>query len=164
MREILLIDTSVYLILLQMPDVDHDDPRVRERVEAMQDDTVLLLPMAAIWETGNHVSRLADGGLRYQHARALVDDVEKAFAGEVPYTPTFHPDRDVFLEWLRRFPYLVKANKSVTKQGEGPSLADVSIIQEWERTCALHRGSAVEIWSLDEDLAGYQREGWAPGR
>jgi hypothetical protein len=48
-------------------------------------------------------------------------------------------------------------NKSAEKMREGVSLADLSIIKEWERNCALHPMSRVRVWSLDSDLAGYDR-------
>lgn len=162
MREILLIDTSVYLVLRRVPDVELDETAVRERIDTMGDTTSLLLPMATVWETGNHISRLANGGLRYQHATSFVEDVKAAISGDAPYAPTYFPDPDGFVTWLGAFPDLVKANKSLTKLGEGPSLADVSIIKEWERTCDLNQGSTVAIWSLDNDLAGYSRSGWNP--
>ena len=162
MREVLLIDTSVYLVLLEIPDVEHDIGDLRARYDAMTDQTRLLLPMATVWETGNHISRLANGDLRYRHACTFVDDVTKAFRGEAPYGTTHFPDMDELITWLAEFPQRVQCNKSPTKTNEGPSLADVSIIKEWERTCQLHPGSNVEIWSLDDDLSGYSNPGWRP--
>ncbi|MBL0885241.1 hypothetical protein [Myceligenerans indicum] len=162
MREVLLIDTSVYLVLLGIPGFEDGRESVGVRLEAMSDEARMILPMATIWETGNHVSRLATGGQRYTYAHTLRDDVRKAFDGEAPYGPTFFPDKEELLSWLVEFPDHVKANKSPTKTGEGPSLADVSIIKEWERTCALNQGSSVTIWSLDSDLGAYSRTGWSP--
>jgi hypothetical protein len=161
-REILLIDTSVYLVILGIPGFEDGLEPVGARLESMADDARMILPMATVWETGNHISRLASGGQRYQYAHVLLEDVRKAFGGEAPYGPTFFPDKDELMTWLAEFPDHVKANKSSTKTGEGPSLADVSIIKEWERTCALNEGSSVTIWSLDSDLGAYARTGWSP--
>jgi len=47
------------------------------------------------------------------------------------------------------FPEYASRNKSAEKTTEGTSLADLSIIKEWERTCALFAMSRVLIWSLD---------------
>ncbi|MEW6749722.1 MAG: hypothetical protein AB1505_01930 [Candidatus Latescibacterota bacterium] len=37
------------------------------------------------------------------------------------------------------------------------TLADLSIVQEFARQCALHRASHVQIWSYDSHLQGYDR-------
>lgn len=36
-------------------------------------------------------------------------------------------------------------------------MVDLSIIEEWERTCRLHPHRQVTIWALDQHLAGYDR-------
>ena len=48
-------------------------------------------------------------------------------------------------------------NKSATRTTEGTSLADLSIIKEWERNCRLNPMSRIRIWSLDMDLSGHDR-------
>ncbi len=62
-----------------------------------------------------------------------------------------------FIGRLREFPDYAKRNKSAEKTSEGVSLADLSIIKEWQRTCTLHPMSQVLIWSLDSDLSGYNQ-------
>ncbi len=46
-------------------------------------------------------------------------------------------------------------SKSEARTTEGGSLADLSLIEEWERACRLNPKRRVLIWSLDMDLQGY---------
>lgn len=159
MSAIVLLDTSIYLNVLDIPDFNQDRDEVFAALGvAIDGGDYFLLPLATVWETGNHIADLADGQTRRQHAARLLDDVTKAFAGNAPYRATHFPDREEFLKWLADFPDTVMRSKSPKKQREGVSLADLSIIKEWERNCALHPMSRVRIWSLDGDLSGYDRQ------
>ena len=156
MSAIVLVDTSVFLNVLDVPGFNQDrdivlvgfDTRIRSGQH-------FLLPMATVWETGNHISRLPTGGLRREFATRLVEQVRRAVTGEAPYRATYLPERDEFLIWINEFPDHAMRNKSPTKTNCGVSLADLSIIKEWERTRSINSMSRVLIWSLDGDLAGY---------
>jgi hypothetical protein len=156
---IVLLDTSVYLNVLDVPGFNQHRGGVLDDFEAcIQQGDHFLLPLATVWETGNHIAKLGSGQLRRRHAEGLALDVGNAFRGHAPYGATHFPDREEFLGWLATFPDFAMRNKSAWKSGEGVSLADLSIIQEWERNCLLHPGRRVRIWSLDRDLASYDRQ------
>lgn len=158
MSDIVLLDTTVYLNVLDVPAFNQDRAAVLETFDGcIQRNDYFLLPLAAVWETGNHIAKLGDGQTRRRYAARLVTDVKSAFKGDVPYRATHFPDREEFLVWLGEFPERAMRNKLVQKPNEGVSLADLSITKEWERNCALHPMSRVRIWSLDSDLAGYDR-------
>lgn len=158
MSDIVLLDTSVYLNVLDVVGWNQDRVAVLDEFASrVQNGDYFLLPMASIWETGNHIAKLPDGGRRRQFAQTLVEDVSRALNGNAPYRPTHFPERDEFLRWLSEFPDNAQKNKSVSKPNEGVSLADLSIIKEWERTCFLHSMTRVLIWSLDSDLGSYDR-------
>lgn len=149
MSAIVLLDTSVYLNVLDVPGFNQDrDAVLGEFQAAIEAGDHFLLPLASVWETGNHISHLSNGQSRRKYGQKLLDDVTKAFNGYAPYWATHFPDRDEFLRWLGDFPDAVMDSKG---------LADLSILKEWERTCALNPMSRVRIWSLDADLAGYDR-------
>lgn len=159
MSAIVLLDTSVYLNVLDVPGFNQDrDTILQTFQDCIQSGDYFLLPLAAVWETGNHIADLPDGQTRRKYAESLNADVAKAFNGQAPYRATHFPERDEFLKWLGDFPDVVMRSKSERKQREGVSLADLSIIKEWERNCVLHSMSQVRIWSLDGDLAGYDRQ------
>jgi hypothetical protein len=159
MSAIVLLDTSIYLNVLDVPRFNQERNAVLgEFRAAIEAGDYFLLPLATVWETGNHIADLPDGQTRRRYAERLIADVTKAFRGEAPYRATYFPERDEFLRWLAEFPDAVMRNKSVKKLREGVSLADLSIIKEWERTCAQHPMSRVEVWSLDSDLMSYSSQ------
>lgn len=156
MSDIVLLDTSVYLNVLDVPGFNQQrDAILDEFGRRVSKNDYFLLPMATIWETGNHVADLPDGRRRYQFARRLVDEVRRAMEGEAPYRPTYFPERDEFLNWLADFPQYAQRSKSERQTREGVSLSDLSIIKEWEQTRARNALSRVLIWSLDRDLSAY---------
>lgn len=156
MSAIVLLDTSVYLNVLDVPGFNQDRADVLTRfADSIQLGDYFLLPLAAVWETGNHIGDLENGQVRRTYAQILGADVIKAFNGKVPYRATHFPDREEFLRWLDDFPDMVMRSKSEKKTREGMSLADLSIVKEWHRNCDLHPMSRVRIWSLDSDLASY---------
>ncbi len=159
MSSIVLLDTSVFLNVLDIPAFNQDrDNILGEFEERTNNEDHFLLPMAAIWETRNHIAHLSSGGLRSQYAEKFVDAVVSAFEGKAPYRPTHFPDRAQLLDWIRAFPDYANRNKSPRKEREGVSLSDLSIIKEWEITKRRHNMSRVLIWSLDEDLKGYDTQ------
>lgn len=156
MSEIVLLDTSVYLNVLDVPGFNQDRDEILNAFSCrVENGDYFLLPMAAIWETGDHIADLPDGNRRRQYAQILVEQVRAALNGEVPYRTTYFPDSDVFLRWLGDFPEYAQRNKSDQQTREGVSLSDLSIIKEWEQTRDRHSMSRVLIWSLDRDLAAY---------
>lgn len=158
MSSIVLLDTTIYLNVLDVPGRNQERDDVLNRFQdRVQNGDHFLLPMATIWEAGNHISRLANGALRYLYAQRLAMNVQAAINGEAPYRATYFPDSGVFSTWLSTFPDFAQRNKSQEKTNEGVSLSDFSIIKEWEQTCERHTMSRVLIWSLDIDLAAYDR-------
>ena len=156
MSDIVLLDTSVYLNVLDVPGFNQDrDEILDEFAVRVESGDYFLLPMATIWETGDHVADLPDGRLRRQFAQSLVEQVTQAFDNQAPFKTTYFPDSEVFLQWLGDFPEYAQRNKSDRQTREGVSLGDLSIIKEWEQTRNRHRMSRVLIWSLDRDLAAY---------
>ena len=159
MSEIVLLDTSVYLNVLDVPGFNQDRSDVLAQfVTSSQSGDYFLLPLAAVWETGNHIADLGNGQTRRRYAQVLEADVTKAFKGEAPYRATRFPDREEFLCWLGEFPDIVLRSKSTKKRREGVSLADLSIIKEREHNCNLNAMSRMRVWSLDGEIAGYDRQ------
>ncbi len=156
MNEIVLLDTSVYLNVLDVPGFNQDRADIlNDFKKLVKSGNYFLLPMATIWETGNHIADLCDGGTRYKFAQIFVKDVSGALNNDTPYRATYFPDREVFLKWIIEFPDYAKRNKSARKTREGVSLSDFSIFKEWEYTCERNSLARVRIWSLDSDLSCY---------
>ena len=149
MPGIVIVDTSVFLNVLDVPgfnqDREADLSRFNDFIEA---GASLLLPIAAIFEAGNHIAQLASGQRRRRYAEAFRDRVREALAGQAPWTPIRLPDDRELVDWLDSFP-----DSAMRRAGMG----DLSIVKAWERTCVQHPARRVSIWSHDQHLAGYDR-------
>ena len=149
MSGIVIVDTSVFLNVLDVPgfnqDREADLARFRELIEAGAN---LLLPIAAIFEAGNHIAQLADGQQRRRYAEAFRDRVREALEGQAPWTPIRLPDDRELAGWLDEFP---------DSAMRGAGMGDLSIVKAWERTWAQHPARRVTIWSHYQHLAGYDR-------
>ena len=149
MSAVALIDTSVFCSILRVPTKDqHHEEALRELRRLIQERDTLLLPLATIYETGNHVAQNGDGGTRRRVATTFVSQVQQAFSGEAPWTPTPLHAPEEFVQWLAEFP---------DHAMRGVGLGDLSIVKTWETQCMLHPARRVFIWSYDQHLAGYDR-------
>ena len=149
MSAIVIVDTSVLLNVLDVPSYNQERERVfAEFVRLVDTDASFLLPLAAIFETGDHIADLRDGGQRRRYAEMFRDRIREALKGEAPWVPIRFPDERQLAEWLTEFP---------DHAMRGPDLSDLSIIKAWETECARHKGRRVRIWSLDRHLQGFDR-------
>lgn len=147
---IALIDTSIFCNIIPVPGFDQSRNEVLEELEELiLAGASLLLPMAAVLETGNHIAQCGNGRIRRKTADSFCEQVLNAIDGTAPWTPTPFWEIDALRGWLNEFP-------GQAMQGAG--MGDLSIIKDWERQCALNEARRVYIWSLDEHLAGYDRE------
>jgi hypothetical protein len=157
MSSVCLIDTTVFLILLNVPNRNQDHKLVLKNFQIYVDlDCTLLLPMATIIETGNHIAQNGNGDIRRKIAIKFVKDVKATFNGDKPWEPSQFPQIKDILLWIDQFPDLAGKNKNPKKM-EGTSFGDFSIIQEFHKACKIHSMKEVFIWSLDSDLKMYHR-------
>lgn len=158
MSSICLIDTSIFLEILNVPKYNQHRASVLEDFQTYaQSGCTFLLPMATILETGNLIAQSGDGTMRRKTALRFVEQVKAAIRGDAPWKPTAFPDTKEILEWIDQFPDLAGKNKAPGKQ-EGTSFGDLSIIQEFQKACNLCSMSEVFIWSLDKDLQNYHQK------
>ena len=147
MSEIRIVDTSIFSNVLNIPGYNSHHAAVVTCFKHLIDaGASFLLPLAAVYETGNHVGRIPDGKQRRRFAQVFRDRVTEALQGTAHWFPVRYPDNEQFVGWLREFP-----EYAMTEMG----LADFSIKKEWDATCDFHPGWRVRIWSLDEHLKGY---------
>ena len=151
MKEIHLIDTSVFCNIMRIPGMC---PQHREALTELQalvarPGTTLLLPVTRIYETGNHIAQNGSGTQRLQVAQRFASQVQAAFDGRAPWTPTPLQGPSEMSAWLGLFP-------DYALQGIG--LGDLSIIKTFEQVCELNPMARVRIWSYDADLGGYDRQ------
>lgn len=146
-----LVDTTVLCNIIPVPGLDQDAEDVlRDFHEYIDLGANLILPMAAIIETGNHIARHGDGRQRRATAKRFVEFVRRAIAGESPFSPTPFFEPEELGRWLDGFPD--HAMREI-------ALADLSIIEEFHKQCKLNPRREVFIWSLDNHLRGFRNEG-----
>jgi len=141
-----IVDTSVLVELLDVPGYNskHDDLLTEFTVRPRRDE--FLVPLAVLFETGNHIAHGSDGVVRRTAAKQFVDFTRRSLAGKSPFVPTPFPEvRDV-AAWLDAFP---------DQAARGIGLVDHSLIGLWEVQRAILKNRAVVIWSLDQHLAAY---------
>lgn len=149
MKPICLVDTSILLEILDVPGkAGRHATTIDELGEKIVAKESLLLPIATIFETGRHIAQCADGSRRRKVATKFVKFIEDALDGVMPFSPVEIPAHHDIRKWLTVFPD--EACREL-------SLADVSIIHDWERQCALNKRCRVYIWSLDKHLQSRDR-------
>lgn len=148
-----LVDTSIFCEVVPVPGRSQRRQEVLAELEYhIRDGVTLLLPVATILETGNHIAHIPDGGQRRASAQRFVQLVHQALCsveGPAPWTvpePLLTPE--AMQRYLNDFP-------DCAMQGIG--LGDLSIIEEYRRQCQLHRVRLVFVWSLDSHLSAYIR-------
>lgn len=159
MSSICIIDTSVFLNLLNVPGKNQDKQSVTASFTQYTNlGVTFILPMATIIETGNHIAQNGDGGTRRKTALRFCEAVKGAFNGNAPYQPSEFPNANEVLTWIDSFPELAGKNKSAQKTGEGTSFGDLSIIEEFKKCVSRFARREVFIWSLDSDLCSYHQK------
>lgn len=147
MKGVAIVDTSIFCNVLDIPHMNSERNQVlQELKDLLEESTNLLLPMAAVYETGNHIAQLSDGRNRRQFAKVFIGQVKKAIKGEAPWQVMQLPHIDEIGEWLSNFP---------DSAMRGAGMGDLSIIKEWEKTIRRTPNHRIFIWSLDSDLQGY---------
>jgi hypothetical protein len=149
MSEIVLVDTSVLMNVLDVLGFNQRREAVlKEFARLIDAGAHLFLPMAAVFEAGNHVAKLADGRLRRRMAELFATEIEKAIRGTAPWKPVRFPDQQSIAAWLDEFP------DAATR---GLGMGDLSILDEWRQQCMRYPMTRVRVWTLDADLEGLDR-------
>jgi hypoxanthine-guanine phosphoribosyltransferase len=147
------IDTSILTNLLNVPGKNQDIEKVKEEFKrALDNKDTLILPMASIIETGNHIAHIkASGSIRRKCAERFCIYLNKTAKGEAPWTFDGIPFSKTDLE------YLAGAFPDWASRRTG--LGDLSIIRQYENYIEnVPATGKIIIWSMDTHLAGYCRE------
>ncbi|MBJ7901100.1 MAG: hypothetical protein GC158_14545 [Cyanobacteria bacterium RI_101] len=121
MKIVAIIDTSILCNILNIPHMNGERKRVLEKWRELLDQNAsFLLPMATIYETGNHIAHLRDGHQRRWWAELFVIQVKQSIDGEAPWQLIQLPDTREIGEWLKDFP---------DSAMRGAGMGDLSIIK-----------------------------------
>lgn len=148
---VVIVDTSVLLNLLDVPQHnDHRDVVSREFEEFVETEARLLLPLATVFQTGNHIADLADGGNRRRYARVLCEQVDMALNHQAPWVLVPLPDEKQLANWMARF-----ADRAM----QGIGLSNLSLEDVWESQRNKLPWMRIRIWSRNRRLAACD---WRP--
>lgn len=156
MPKVIVIDTSIMCVWLQIPGFEncgsHEDMWNYERVNAkiqkeIEANTTLVLPLATIIETGNHISQAkAD---RYQLAQRFTAILRDSVNNEIPWAAFSEQSElwndEAILRLANQWPQL-----AVQKM----SLGDATIKDVAEFYAKIRY--EVEIFTGDDGLRAYQ--------
>lgn len=150
MSAICLIDTSIFVEILDVPRKAADHEQVISELQAkIEAGESLFLPMATILETGNHIAQNGDGGERRVCAHKFVLQVQQALRGQSPFRPISFPEKEQLQQWLSEFP------DSAMRRN---SLGDLSIIHDFHRFCRQSPLRGIYIWSKDSHLSSFRQQ------
>ena len=150
-RGYILIDTSVMLEILNVPDKSnvHDDV-IAEFKKKADAGCSFFIPLATIVETGNHIAQNGDGNQRLECARNFVKLIEKSLDGYAPFKILRFFNQDELRGWLQEFP---------DSAMRGKSFGDFSIQKDLARLHELNPREDISIWALDGHLDSYSLTG-----
>lgn len=157
MAEVVFVDTSVLLNLLDVPGKNSHHQQLAGEFKALATGGVtLIIPIAAVIEVGNHIAQLSDGRERRSRATRFTGFLQASLDGTAPWVVSGASWNETFLRRLLdghgSLPGLVELSSE--KLGSG----DVSILHELDRYRSrsdLPGGLPVRLWTLDRQLASY---------
>jgi len=157
MKKIIIIDTSILCVWLQVPGKDTcgsgksliNYEKVRVIIEtAISNGATLVLPLATIIETGNHISQAK--GDKFQISNAFCEQIKSSIDEKSPWAAFSHQSDlwqgDNFKKVLHKWQERMNTNHS---------LGDASIV-EVAKYYSEFPNTIVEIYTGDEGLKAYQ--------
>lgn len=146
------MDTSVMTNILEVPGRCSDAQKIKEEFNfAMKQEEVLILPIATIIETGNHIAHIADGNIRRNVAAKFGQCLRKTAEGEAPWQ-LYGVELD-----KEGLVYLADHIEEMASFEIG--VGDTSIIYAYEQYKNNTPGiGRIMIWSTDQHLQGYIEE------
>lgn len=157
MTGVVFLDTSVLLCVLDIPGKNQGREAVVSEFTdlATTPGNTLILPAAAVIETGNHIAQLADGGMRRQRMEALSKILDQSAKAQAPWVVGNANWDSEFIQILidgsadGSIPNLVEL--ATRKVGVG----DASILHEartFRSATDTPSGQSIRIWTLDDGL------------
>lgn len=156
MRKVLVIDTSILCIWLDVPGKEScgpnhdrwDKQRVTEKIRQEEAaKTTFVLPLASIIETGNHIAQA--GHSRYERGQGLAELIRKTAENETPWAAFSHQSELWSDDKLKKL-----AGTWPSLAAENLSLGDATIKDVAEYYTKMNY--QVEILTGDQGLKAYE--------
>lgn len=154
-----IIDTSVLVNILDIPNMNQNHTEAMDEFKTLikSNQDTLILPLATIIETGNHIAHISDGNIRREKAGLFAKYLEKTAKGEAPW--------EYYCRELDKNDLLIMANEFPNCATRETGIGDMSIIRAYEKYKAeIPAVGNIMIWSFDGHLQGYKEELTLPTR
>ena len=151
MSDVYFIDTSILTNILEIPGKCQDTTQVKIQFrEYVKAGVTLILPLATIIETGNHIAHIPNGDTRREKAAMLSEYLRRTVANQAPWVYNHDEITDSELASIAAaFP---------DKAMQGIGIGDLSILEAYKKYC--HQNGEhvhVHIWTLDHHLIAMQQ-------
>ena len=156
MKKVLILDTSILCVWLRVPGKVTCGPdndrwtynRVKEKIDSeIKSGTTLILPLASIIETGNHIAQAK--GDKHDIVNSFVEHIENALDGTVPWAAFTEQSNLIGNDALKQ---TLSSWKETALSGQ--SLGDALIVAVANYYAKY--GSQVEIFTGDEGLKAFE--------
>lgn len=147
------MDTSIVMNLLEIPNrCEHAEEVKKEFLSAVQAQETMILPMATIIESGNHISHIADGNVRREKAIRFQEFLRKTANNEALWKLYgLKMDREDLLALADKFPEYALTMEM--------GIGDMSIIRFYEKyKKEVPAIGHIMIWSTDKHLMQYSED------
>ncbi|WP_433945489.1 hypothetical protein [Paenibacillus sp. SN-8-1] len=148
-----IIDTSILCNIINIPFRNQNYKVVIDELAALQKDKqhTLILPLATIIETGNHIAHIGDGNIRREKAQIMADLIKRTVNDTAPWT--------YYGKEFEREELLDISNSVVDHALREIGIGDLSIIQVFKKYKeTVPAIGTIRIWSLDNHLKSYYEE------
>jgi hypothetical protein len=139
-----IIDTSILCNIINIPHMNQNHKEIIEELAVLQQDRqqTLILPLATIIETGNHIAHIADGNLRRNRAQIMAELIKRTVNDQAPWS--------YYGKEFEREELLEISSNVVQYAVMEIGIGDLSIVQVYKKykDTALAIAS-IRIWSLD---------------
>lgn len=153
-RAVVFIDTSVLVEVLGVPGKSQRSAQIRQELsDRHAAGEQLVLPAAAIVETGNHIAQLPNGDDRRRYASSLARILEQAVAKEAPWVLHGASWDEPLVRAICDGPGGCPALGDMASQRIGAG--DVSILAEADAYRSRVTHVRVTVWTLEAALASY---------
>lgn len=148
------LDTSVLCNVLDVPGKNGERDQVMPRFETLRTDgTLLVVPIAAVIEVGNHISQLPEGARR-NRSEVFETFLRQSLSATPPWVVSGAPWDIGFLDGLltghTRRPGMVDLCDRGVGTGDGSILLEV---ERFRQRADLPSNLPIELWSLDRALS-----------
>lgn len=156
---LVVVDTSYLLELFRVPnnsDAASFQPVFQRFEQADGVSTQLYVSLSVLFELGNHIADVKDGGIRYRLVRELVEAVQVWLSGESPFTIVSSMDDARTVEDFSAA-LTAMTTKFAALAPDKHGLTNTAVVLEAQRLSKKYRSNAlkryqVHIWTRDRRL------------